>query len=96
VKNFKAHSFFLGKHKLLKNPECEKYIQYDAVKNFRATLFLKASASYSKILNIKSIFNTCSENFQDNSFFQGKRNLLKSCTVKNFSIQRIFTWGLSV
>jgi len=27
VKNFRAKSVFLGKHKLLKNPECEKYIQ---------------------------------------------------------------------
>ena len=27
VKNFRAHSIFLGKHKLLKNPECAKYIQ---------------------------------------------------------------------
>jgi len=27
VKNFRAHSVFLGKHKLLKNPECEKYIE---------------------------------------------------------------------
>ena len=27
VKTFRAHSIFLGKHKLLKNPECENYIQ---------------------------------------------------------------------
>ena len=27
VKIFRAHSIFLGKHKLLKNPECKKYIQ---------------------------------------------------------------------
>jgi len=33
------------------------------------TLLFRVSASYSKILNIKSIFksNTYSENFQDNS-----------------------------
>jgi len=28
VSEFKAHSVFQGKRKLLKNPECEKYIQY--------------------------------------------------------------------
>jgi len=25
---FRAHSVFQGKRKLLKNPECEKYMQY--------------------------------------------------------------------
>jgi len=54
------------------------------VKSFRATLFLKASASYSKILNIKSTFNTCSENFQGNSFSQGKRKLLKNSECKKY------------
>jgi len=28
VSEFKAHSVFQGKRKLLKNPECKKYIQY--------------------------------------------------------------------
>jgi len=28
VKDFRAHSVFQGKNKLLKNPECKKYIQY--------------------------------------------------------------------
>jgi len=28
VKNIRAHSVFQGKSKLLKNPECKKYIQY--------------------------------------------------------------------
>ena len=28
VRNFRAHAVFQGKRKLLKNPECEKYIQY--------------------------------------------------------------------
>jgi len=55
------------------------------MKNFRATLFLRVSASYSKILNIKSIFNTCSKKFQNNSLFQGKRKVAqKSLMVKNF------------
>jgi len=34
-------------------------------------------------------FNTV-KNFKANSYFQ------KSCMVKKFSIQRTFTWGLSV
>jgi len=28
VSAFKAHSVFQGKRKLLKNPECKKYIKY--------------------------------------------------------------------
>ena len=28
MKNFRAHAVFQGKRKLLKNPECDKYIQY--------------------------------------------------------------------
>jgi len=28
MKIFRAHSVFQSKRKLLKNPECEKYIQY--------------------------------------------------------------------
>jgi len=28
VKNFRSHSVFQGKRKLLKNPKCKKYIQY--------------------------------------------------------------------
>jgi len=29
VKNSRANSVFQGKHKLLKNSECKKYIQYN-------------------------------------------------------------------
>jgi len=42
------------------------------VKNFRVTLFLRASASCSKILNIKSRFNTCSEKFHGKLSFSGQ------------------------
>jgi len=28
VKTFRAHSVFQGKQKLLKHPECKKYIKY--------------------------------------------------------------------
>jgi len=48
------------------------------VKNSRATLFFRASASCSKILNDKKyIFNTV-KNFKANSVFQGKRKFLKN------------------
>jgi len=51
---------------VVKNPECEKYIQY-------------------------------SEKFQGNSVFSGQAQVAqKSWTVKNFSIQCIFTCGRSV
>jgi len=45
-----------------------------------------------KILNVKSIFNTV-KNFRA-TVFSGKAQVAqKSWTVKNFSIQCIFTWG---
>jgi len=75
VKNFRAHSVFQGKRKLLKNPECKTYIQYS--EKFQGTLFFGASASCSKILNVKRIFNTV-KNFRAHSAFQGKRKLLKN------------------
>jgi len=56
VKKFRARSVFQGKRKLLKNPECKSIL--NAVKKFRATLFFRASASCSKILNDKKHFNT--------------------------------------
>ena len=43
--------FFQGKRKLLKNPECKKYIQYS--KKFQGNSVFMASASCSKILNDK-------------------------------------------
>jgi len=39
---FQGNSVFQGKRKLLKNPECKKYIQYS--ENFRATLFFSGQA----------------------------------------------------
>jgi len=67
VKYFRVHSVFQGKHKLLKNPECKKYIQYS---EFRATLFFRASA---KLLKnswlVKRIFNIV-KNFRANSVFR--------------------------
>ena len=84
---------FQGKRKLLKNPECKKYIQYS---EFMATLFFRASASCSKILNGKKYIQ-CSEKFQGNSVFSGQAQVAqKSWAVKRFSIQCAFTWVWSV
>jgi len=76
---------------------CKKYI-FNTIKSGHS-LFFRASASCSKILNVKSIFNTANI-FRANSVFQGKRRVAqKSWTVKIFSIQYIqciLTWGWSV
>jgi len=78
--NFQDNSVFQGKRELLKSPEWQNIFQYS--KNSRATLFLRASASYSKILNDKKyIFNTV-KNSRANSVFQGKRKLLKNSECK--------------
>jgi len=69
ISEFKAHSVFQGKRKLLTNPECKNI--FNTVKNFRAKI------SRSKILNDKKIFQY-SEEFQVKSVFQGKRKLLKN------------------
>jgi len=53
---FMAQSVFQGKRKLLKSPECKKYIQYS--ENCRANSVFQASVSWSKILNGEKIFNT--------------------------------------
>jgi len=52
VKIFRPPSVFQGKRKLLKNPQCKKCVQYS--QNFRGnSVFFRASASCSKILNDK-------------------------------------------
>ena len=59
-------------------------------KNSRATLFFRASASCSKILNGKRYIRY-SENFQGKLCFQGKRKLLKIVNVKSiFNTVKIF------
>jgi len=50
VSEFKAHSVFQVKRKLLKNSECKKYI-VNSVKNFRENSVFRASASCSEMLN---------------------------------------------
>ena len=42
------HTFFQGKRKLLKNPECKNYIQYSEI--FQKNSVFRASASSSKIV----------------------------------------------
>jgi len=49
---------------------------FNTVKYSRATLFFRASASCSKILNAKSILNTVKIFWA--TVFQGKRELLKN------------------
>jgi len=78
---FRAHSVFQGKRKLLKNPECKNV--FNTVKNSRATLFFRASASRSKTLNDKIYFNTVKNSIED-SVFQGKRSCSKILNSKKY------------
>jgi len=81
VKIFRAPSDFQGKRELLKNPECKKHIQYSEI---RATLFFRARANCSKILNDKKyIFNTV-KIFRAHSLFQDKCKLLKTPECKKY------------
>jgi len=60
------------------------------VKNSRATVFFRASASCSKILNSEKYIKY-SEKFQGKLCFQGKRKLLKIVNVKSiFTTVKIF------
>jgi len=72
---FRAHSVFQGKQKLLKHPECKKYIKYS--EDVMTNSVFRASASSSKILKDKKYFNAV-KNFWVNSVFQGKCKFLKS------------------
>jgi len=81
VKKFRT-LFFHGKRMLLKNPECKKYIQYS--EKLQGTLCFSGQAQMcSKILNVKSIFNTV-KIFRAHSVFQGKRILLKNPECKSY------------
>jgi len=52
VKHLRANFVFQGKRKLLKNPECKKYVQYS--EKFKGKLCFSGQAeSCSKILNVK-------------------------------------------
>ena len=78
---FQSNSVFQGKRELLKNPECKKHIQCSKI---RATLFFRARANCSKILNDKKyIFNTV-KIFRAHSLFQDKCKLLKTPECKKY------------
>jgi len=57
LEKFQGKLCFQGKNKLLKILNNKKYL-FNTVKNSRATLFFRAGARCSKILNVKSILNT--------------------------------------
>jgi len=89
VKNSRANSVFQDKRKLLKNSECKKYIPYNE-HIFRATLFFRASASCSKILNYKKYFNTV-KNSRATLFFRANTSCSKLRIVKSiFNIVKNF------
>jgi len=57
VKFFRAHSLFQDKCKLLKTPECKKYIQYS--EQFQGnSVFFKGKRKLLKNVNCEKIFNT--------------------------------------
>jgi len=80
VKNFKANSVFQGKRKLLKNILNRKYSE------FRAHSVFRASASCSKILNVKRKFNTV-KIFRATLFFRASASCSKILNDKNIYIQ---------
>jgi len=81
LKNFRANSVFQSKHKLLKTPENKKYI-FSTV-NFGHPLLFRASASCSKLLNVKSIFNTV-KNFREILFFRASASCSKILNDKKY------------
>ena len=85
---FRVTSVFQGNLKLLKTPECKKYIQHS--EKFLGNSVFQGKRSCSKILNDKKYIQY-SENFQRKLCFQGKRRLLKILNVKSiFNTVKIF------
>jgi len=84
LKNFRANFVFQGKRKLLKTPENKKYI-FSTV-NLGHPLLFRASASCSKLLNVKSIFNTVKK-FRATLFFRASASCSKTLNYKNISIE---------
>jgi len=81
VKNFRENAVFQGKRGLFKIMNDKKYI-FNTV-NSGHTLFFRASTRCSKILNVKTIFNSL-EIFRANSVFQGKCKMLKILKDKKY------------
>ena len=69
-------TLFSRQAQVVKNPECKKYSIFTTVKLFGATLFLRASASCSKILNDKSIFSAV-KIFRATLFFRASASCWK-------------------
>jgi len=85
LEKFQGKLCFQGNRKLLKNPEYKKST-FNTVNSGHPLLF-RASASYSKILNVKSIFNTV-KNTRATLFFRASASSSKILNIKNLhSIQ---------
>ena len=94
VKNICSIQRLQGKRKLLKNPECQKYIEYS--EKFQGKLcFSGKRRVVQKSSMVRNILNTV-KILRENCFWRQAQVAQKSWTVKIFSIQYIeciFTWG---
>jgi len=81
LKIFRANSVFQDKRKLLKIPENKKYIF--STMNLGHPLLFRASANSSKLLNVKSIFNTV-KNFKATLFFSASATCSKILNDKKY------------
>jgi len=86
LKIFRANSIFQGKRKLLKIPENKKYI-FSTV-NLGHPLLFRASGNSSKLLNVKSIFNTV-ENFRAALFFSASASFSKIVNDKKYTLNTV-------
>ena len=90
MKIFRANSVFQGKRRLFKILNDKKYT-FNTV-NSGHTLFFRASTSCSKILNIKTTFNTV-KNFKKSSVFRASASSSKNPyfnAVKIFKANSVF------
>ena len=79
MKNFRA-LYFQGKRKLLKNPECKKYIKYS--ENFQGTLCFQGKRRLLKNPECNSIY--WAQWMQGNSVFRASAKLLKNPEYKKY------------
>ena len=70
MKNSRANSLFQGKRKLLKTPECKKYIQYS--EQFQGNSVFSGQVQVIQESWMIKRHIQHSEKFQGNSVFQGK------------------------
>ena len=71
---FRAHSVFQGKQKLLKYPECKLYSKYSEI--FHDKLCFRSKRKLLKNPE-KYKYSNAVKNFRANSIFQGMHNLFK-------------------